>query len=99
MLALEVLFLKLKPLLLTGIAGGLITLKLQRKPYNHLKLIVGSAFTVLSACIRPSSHVHIMIQLKATYSLQPLRMLRPRISSMIIMIMLKIELNAIQVSS
>lgn len=29
MLALEVLFLKLKPLLLTGIAGGLITLKLQ----------------------------------------------------------------------
>ena len=29
MLALEVLFLKLKPLILTGIAGGLITLKLQ----------------------------------------------------------------------
>ena len=31
MLALEVLFLKLKPLILTGIAGGLITLKLQYK--------------------------------------------------------------------
>ncbi len=46
MLALEVLFLKLKPLILTGIAGGLITLKLQLKrplccnterPVNHCR--------------------------------------------------------------
>jgi hypothetical protein len=35
MLALEVLFLKLKPLILTGIAGGLITLKLQKGHTGH----------------------------------------------------------------
>ena len=44
MLALEVFFLKLKLFILTGIAGGLVALKLQNKPLLLIKVLGSGDF-------------------------------------------------------